>query len=243
VYHLEKFAMYGDDGKRTQIQPSFTVYGCLTPGCSIRMIPHFYNGTTNNHEEGINMGKFPILNWASDVYTNWLTQNSLNIALNVASGVGQIVAGTAIAAGSGGLGTAVGGSSVVGGVSQITNTIAQVHQQSFAPPHASGNLNSGDVVTANDNNTFQFYTMSVKAEYAKIIDEFFDMYGYKCHRVKIPEKAHRVSYWYTKTIDANIVGNIPQQDLQTIKECYNRGITFWRNQSQFRDYSVANGII
>ena len=243
IYHMEKFAMYSEDGTRTQLEPAFTVYGCLTPGCSIRMVPNYYNGATENHEEGINMGKFPILNWASDVYTNWLTQNSLNIALNVASGVGQIVAGAGIAMGTGGLATAVGGGSVVGGVSQIASAIAQVHQQSFTPPQASGNLNSGDVVTANEDNSFHFYTMTVKAEYAKIIDEFFDMYGYKCHRVKIPEKAHRAAYWFTKTIDANITGDIPQQDLQVIKDCYNKGITFWRNTTTFRDYSVENGIV
>jgi hypothetical protein len=85
--------------------------------------------------------------------------------------------------------------------------------------------------------------MTIKAEYARAIDEFFDMYGYKCHRVKVPEKAHRAAYWYTKTIDANIEGDIPQEDLQAIKDCYNRGITFWKNASNFRDYSVANGIV
>ena len=242
IYHFEKFAMYTDSG-RTQLEPSFEIYGCLTPGCSVRMVPNYYNGATRNHDEGINMGKFPILNWASDVYTNWLTQNSLNIAVSVASGVGQIAAGAASAMGAGGLATAVGGGSVVGGVNQIASTVAQIHQQSFTPPQASGNLNSGDVVTANYDNSFHFCTMSVKAEYAKIIDEFFDMYGYKTHRVKIPEKAHRAAYWFTKTIDANITGNIPQQDLQVIKDCYNKGITFWRNTARFRDYSVANGIV
>lgn len=241
-FKYERF--YRIDGNvKTFLPPEFIIEGVLTPGCSVRMVPLHYNGVERNDDEGINLGKYPILNWTSDVYTNWLTQNGVNIAINVASGIGQIVAGAAIAAGSGGLATAVGGGSIVGGVTQIANTLSQIHQQSFSAPQAKGNLNAGDVVTASDQNDFHFYDMTIKAEYAKIIDEFFDMYGYKCHRVKIPEKAHRAAYWYTKTIDANIIGNIPQGDLQTIKDCYNRGITFWRNTSNFKNYSAENGIV
>lgn len=228
---------------RRIVAPCFVIEGVLNPGCSIRMVPLYYNGIYRNDEEGVNMGKFPALNWTSDVYTNWLTQNGVNIAIQMVSGVGQIVAGAAIAAGTGGLATAVGGGSIVGGVSQVAGTLSQIYQQSFAPPQAKGNLNSGDVVTATERNDFHFYDMTIKAEYAKIIDEYFDMYGYKCHRVKIPEKAHRAAYWYTKTIDANIIGNIPQNDLQVIKDCYNRGITFWRNTTNFKNYSAANGIV
>ena len=47
---------------------------------------------------------------------------------------------------------------------------------------------------------------------------------------------------YTKTIDANISGPIPQEDLQIIKDCYNRGVTYWRIPANFKDYTVANGI-
>lgn len=247
VYHFEKFfkdtpTAAGEPRTRTQLEPSFTVNGVLCPGCSISMYPAYYNGAERNFSEGITMGKFPILNWTSDAYTNWLTQNSVNIALQVASGVGQIVAGAAIAAGSGGLATAVGGGSIVGGVTTIANTLAQTHQQSFAPEQIKGNLNSGDVITAMQQNTFHFYVMSVKNEYAEQIDGFFDMFGYKCHKVKVPAKNHRPVWWYTKTVDANITGPIPQENLQEIKDCYNRGLTFWKSASTFRDYSQDNRV-
>lgn len=247
VYHFEKFfeEFPNDDGKtyhRTRYEPSFVVNGVLCPGCSVNMYPAAYNGAVHNYAEGIPMGKFPILNWTSDAYTNWLTQNSVNIGIQIASGVGQIVAGAAIAAGSGGLGAAVGGGSIVGGVSTIASTLSQVHQQSFAPEQVKGNINSGDVLTAMGQNSFRFHVMTIKKEYAEQIDGFFDMFGYKCHRVKVPEKAHRPVWWYTKTVDANITGPIPQADLQEIKDCYNRGVTFWRSASTFRDYSQDNRV-
>lgn len=230
-------------GTKTVISPSFIIEGCLTPGCSVRMVPLNYNGVSRNDEEGINMGKYPVLNWTSDVYTNWLTQNGVNIALQVVSGAGQIVAGAALAVATGGAGGAVGGGQIVGGVSSIAGTLSQIHQQSFAPPQAKGNLNAGDVVTASDQNDFHFYDMTVKAEYAKILDEYFDMYGYKCNRVKTPAKAHRKAFWFTKTIDAAIDGAIPQADLQIIKDAYNKGITFWRHTVTIKDYTQDNAIV
>lgn len=244
-FKYERFYKNEETGK-TIIPPEFIIEGTLTPGCSVRMVPLHYNGVERNDDEGINLGKYPILNWTSDVYTNWLTQNGVNIALEIVSGVGQVIAGAAIAAGSGGLATAVGGGGVVGGVSQIASTLSQIHTQSFAAPQVKGNLNSGDVVTTTDQNDFHFYDMTIKAEYARIIDEYFDVYGYKTHRVKQPASGHRENYWYTKTIDANISGLnnvIPQEDLQTIKDCYNRGITYWRNPDLFKNYTVSNGIV
>ena len=238
---LFKYERFRKDG--AIVKPCFVIEGVLTPGCSIRMVPLYYNGIYRNDEHGVNMGKFPILNWASDVYTNWLTQNGVNIGLGIAAGVVQVAAGIAITAGSAGAGAVLGGGSIAGGVTTIASTLGQVHAQSYTPPQSKGNLNSGDVVTATDRNDFHFYDMTVKKEYAEIVDAFFDMFGYKCNRMKIPAKNHRAAYWYTKTIDANTAGTIPQQDLQEIKDCYNRGITFWRKNAEFRNYSVSNGIV
>ena len=87
------------------------------------------------------------------------------------------------------------------------------------------------------------YKMSIKSEYARIIDEFFTMFGYKTHRVKIPNKNHRKRFWYTKTVDCEIDGKIPQKDLEKIKNCYNNGITFWRNASEIGEFNLDNPIV
>lgn len=234
VYHFEEFknGIY-----------SFSIKGCITPGGSIRLIPENYKGMEKNHEEGLNLGKYPICNWSSDEYTNWLTQNSVNIGLNMAAGVGQVIAGGALAIGTAGVGVAVGGSQIAGGISTIAGQLAQIHQMSFTSPQSRGNLNCGDVVTADASNTFFFYQMRIKDEYMKIIDDYFSMFGYKCNRVKSPLKNHRENYWYTKTIDASIDGAINNKDLQTIKNCYNNGITFWKDPSKIGDYSVSNEIV
>lgn len=218
----------------------FTTRGVLTPGCSIRMEPKSYNGIGLNNDEGINAGKYPICCWNTDVYTNWLTQNSVNVGLGVLGGVGTAVAGGVLMAT--GAGALAGAGMIAGGVMSIAQTMGQVHEASLTPDQVKGNTNCGDVITGCKQNTFYFYKMSIRNEYAQMIDKYFDMFGYKVNMVKTPNKAHRSRYWYTKTIDVNIDGNIVNEDLQKIKNCYNNGITFWRNANEIQNYDLSNDI-
>ena len=222
-------------------KPRFLIEGCVTPGGSIRMIPMYYKGDEYNHSEGINLGKFPTLNWNTDYFTNWLTANAVNVGVSTVSNVAQIVGGIGLIASGGG--ALVGAGMLASGLISTTNSLGQVYQHSKVPPQSQGNINNGDVISASNKNDFHFYDMTIKEEYAKAIDRYFDMYGYKVNTRKIPNKNHRESFWFTKTISVNIVGNIPQDDLIKIKNVYNKGITFWKNTSQIKNYDVSNGII
>lgn len=135
------------------------------------------------------------------------------------------------------------GINTVGGSVGIKNVMGEVYKHSLTPFTAKGNTNGGDINTCSNRNGFAFYKMSIKQEYAKIIDNFFSAYGYKINDVKIPNITGRQNWNYVKTIDANILGNIPQEDLQTIKDILNSGVTFWHNPSTFLDYSQNNPII
>lgn len=241
-YQFEYFKGYGDGAT----QPAFQIEGSLCPGCSVRMIPWNYKGTERNSEEGINLGKFPVLNWTSDAYTNWMTQNSVNVGIDLATNFALAAIGIVGAAATGGSSTlltgVIAGTSLVQGVSGISKTMGEVHKASFAPAQSKGNTNAGDIIAITGDNDFHFYTMSINKEHAAIIDGFFDMFGYKVNAVKIPNKNHRENYWYTKTIDVTITGRIPQEYLQKIKQCYNNGITFWKNPDNLGNYSVSNSI-
>lgn len=82
--------------------------------------------------------------------------------------------------------------------------------------------------------------MNIKQEYAKIIDNFFNMFGYKINEVKIPNITGRPNWNFVKTIDCNITGDFPQQDIQTLKNMFNNGVTFWHNSNTFLDYAQNN---
>lgn len=231
IYRLEDFYTISE-GTKTLINPKFIANFVLTPGGSLRLTPENYKGVNKNQIEGINGGKFPVSNWLGDVYTNWLTQNGVNIALDIIGGglsMASQVANEQDVTTSGAMG--------------IASTLAEVYKQSLVPDQARGNINCGDVVTAEGSNDFIFYNMSIKAQQAKIIDDYFTMYGYKVNTVKLPNITGRTNWNYVKTVNCNITGNIPQQDIQEIKNMFNNGVTLWHNPSTFLDYSQSNAIV
>lgn len=66
------------------------------------------------------------------------------------------------------------------------------------------------------------------------------MYGYKTNKIKKPERNSRPHWTYTRTIGANVSGNVPADDLTEIAAIYDAGITFWRNGDEVGDYSLNN---
>lgn len=232
TYHYEDFSG----------NPSFNLVGVLSEGCSSKLYPTNYKNMSiftgdvqdNSFEYGVTGGKYPSISWNSDAYTNWLTQNAVNI------GVG--IGGTALSTvGSLATGNYLGATTTL--LSGVSNAVSQFYQASLLPDQANGNTNVGDLNFTAHKNKFTVFPLSIKPEYARIIDDYFDLLGYQTNRVKVPNTNHRQNWWYTKTIDCNITGNVPNDYMNTIKQAYNNGITFWRNPSNFLNYSVSNAIV
>lgn len=211
----------------------FTTKGDITPGCSIRTIPRNYKHIDYNYSEGINALKLPIGSWEGDVYTNWLTQNSVNIGVNVATSTAGII--SSVATGN----VATGVSGVLG----IASTLGSIYEHSRIPNQVYGNQNSGDVTFSDGESTFTLYRRTIKYEYAKVIDDYFTMYGYKVNRLATPNIHKRSNWDFMKCIDVNIEGNVPEKDLDKIRSLFNNGCTFWHTTSNYLDYSQTNSIL
>ena len=222
---------------------SFKVDMCLTPGCSIRMIPTNFKNLTNADEYGLNLGKLPICSYPTDMYTNWLTQNSVNVMGIKISSDDINVATSTIGAISGLAGSPYTLTGSAQGLAGITNSLIAKKQHELIPPESRGNLNAGDVVTASGKNTFHFYKMSIRNEYAKIIDDYFTMYGYKINEVKALNIHKRSNWDFIKTIQVNIEGDVPEKDLDSIRSLFDNGCTFWHTTTNFLDYSKTNSIL
>lgn len=255
VYNWEDFTHSNTD------HISFKTYGDLTPNCSIKLVPQNYKGIVDNFEEAINYSKYPTCSWIYDAYTNWLTQNGVNNAIRSVGGLVKIGSGAmAIKSGISGFKEGVatestsilnegmsdissGGGSIGGGLRDIFSVAMEQYQHSFDANQSRGNVNSGDINFTLTKNNIQFYKMSIKPEYARIIDNIFSKFGYKVNTMKVPDFESRTNWNYIKTIDINLLGDIPQKDMQKIKDIFNNGITFWHNPSTFLDYSQSNTIV
>ena len=210
--------------------PSFNVYGALVPSCSFLCVPNDYKGATLNYSESLVGAKMPLACWTSDLYTNWATQNGINKDFaNIVSETDAQIANFTSMTGIGNTG--------------IFSSMKEIYSHSKIPNAMKGNTNGGDINYSLGNCNYLLYTMFIKPEYASIIDDYFDKYGYKVNELKTPNINSR-RYWnYIKTIECNFTGNIPEEDIAKIKELFNRGITFWHDPAHYLDYSMTNSIV
>lgn len=224
--------------------------GMVTIGGSGQIVPLNYKGMSRNDDEKLPLGKYPTCSWSADSYTNWLTQNAINMPTRITNaiiGVGSSFAGVATydlsksRNSSYQMGSNFGGS-ILSSANEIASIIGDFRSAKLAP-NIEGGQNTGDINFSAGRNTFTFKEMRSKNEYLQQIDDFFSLFGYKVNSLKVPNIKGRRNWNYVKTSNCNFVGNIPQNDLQKIHRIFNEGVTFWHKSSTFLDYSQDNDII
>ena len=237
TYHYEDFSG----------TPSFNLEGVFSIGCSMKLFPTNYKnmdiftGTVqdNPYDYGLNAGKYPTISWRSDAFTNWITQNAVNMnSGTLLSGAAGFVGGMKF----GGIVGGVAGAALSTAMS-VSRNIAKTEQASVIPDQVKGNINAGDINYGKHKNSFTVFEMSIKPEYAEIIDNYFSMFGYKVNALKTPNVTGRTNWNYVKTIGCYIEATIPQDDLAEIKAMFDRGITFWHNPATFGMYNQTNSIV
>ena len=225
----------------TTTKAGFTLQVIPTIGGDFKLTPNKYEGGNHFEEYAIIGGKLPTLSWSEDLFTNWISQNGVNVGLGAGAGALSIVGGIGAIATGAGAGVGIG---MIGtGIGTIAHSVAQVYQHSMDATSFKGNVNGGSINVAGERNGIYLYRMSIKSEYAEIIDNYFSAYGYKVNRIGTPH-IHVRTYWdYCKTIDVHLSGNIPEQDMIKLRNIFNEGCTFWHDTTHFLDYSQNNTII
>ena len=238
------------------------IYGVASLGTSVIAIPTAYDGLALSMKDAIPLGKLPVLGWSEDAYTNWLTQNAVNIKGDRATQAIQMAGGLALAGlGAGlsatGVGATIGvgmissglGMTVSGGIGALNSNMEQ-YQHEIEPDSFKGNINSGDVIEAIQGNYFYLEGMTIRQEYARILDQYFTRYGYKVNKIARPLMVHRQNYNYVQ-IDKDSTAvysnnnnniNVPASELELINNIFRSGVTIWNNHNNFGDYSVSNNI-
>ncbi len=114
--------------------------------------------------------------------------------------------------------------------------------RAIMPQQNHGRQGGQGTLMVNDNLNFHFYNKHIRAENLRIIDDYFDMFGYATKRLKIPNRNVRPHWTYTKTIACVITGSLPADDAKAICSIYDRGITFWKNGNEVGNYSLDNRV-
>lgn len=217
---------------------NFDVTGAISCNPEFTLVPKNYKGSAKNYNEQMTVGNFPQCAYAIDSYKAYIAQNANKIGLATVNAVTQTAVGVASFLGTEG---ATGTDSVLSGVKGIASILASNADMDALPPQAHG-LHSPTVNFVNKIKGFQFYNVHIRGEFARIIDEYFNVYGYATRRVKVPNRSVRPHWNYVKTINVSITGSLPADDMAKVRSIYDRGVTFWINGNEVGDYSLNNSI-
>ena len=218
----------------------FSLIGETSANPQITLIPLNYRGAAENLTEQLVLSGYPQCAWSTDTYRAWLAQNGtvtqiglISTGVNAAVGVGTSLAS----------GNLIGAATTAfSGITSIATTMARINEIKTRPPQSQGNQSPGSMLTYGEFN-YHFYTLQISADFARQIDDFFSMYGYKVNRVKQPNVTGRKNWNYVKLLEPKIVGSIPFGDIAKIKQIYSNGITRWHNPSTALSYTADNSIV
>lgn len=237
----------------------FRFIGSTGLNTEIVCCPENYKGSTDNITEKISMSDFPMCTYVVDAFQAYWAQNKSSISASVVSSMGSVVA--SLISGAGGISVEAGTSpiantaSAVGGAfgnagsqavsagSGILQTLAGLKDYMRKPPHAGGSQGTSALfgrTTGRQKKDFWFVGKTITAEYARIIDDYFSMFGYKLNIVDTPNMNVRPHWTYVKTMGCIVEGSLPADDAAKIENIFDNGIRFWKNYAEIGNYSLNN---
>lgn len=174
------------------------------------------------------------------------TQRNAIVWNGVMNAIGSAIGGVSSAVERRPAGVAAAGTNVVQGAGNTVLQLQQIESKlkdiDNMPPQISkmGSNSSHDY----GNQYYGVYVIKkqIKPEYIKLLEDFFNMYGYKTNEVKVPN-FHTRRYWnYVQTASCVITGNFNNEDLQELKNVFDNGITLWHDDD-IGNYNRNNEVI
>lgn len=249
----------------------FTMEGYFLPEPTLSLIPKNYNSATARNfciENRLTIKEFPQVAVDADVWKVYMAQHGASLVTSMIGSTvetgakllmasqGGLMAGAAYPDYSAGkmIPSAPMAGNMSGGIAPdpvstlntassltgIASSLAQLYEISKRPPELKGTQTAlSDFSTG----AKKFYAdnLCIRPEYARIIDDYFSMFGYATHRVKIPNIEGRPYWNYVKTQGVVLdIANAPQPYVEKVMDCFNRGITFWHDPNNVGNYALDN---
>ena len=219
---------------------NFRLRGVMATEPALILTPKNYKGIADDYDDGIIMADFPQCAWAGDTFKAWWAQNknSFETAMLTSTISNLLNIGASGVTGNP-IGFVSGNANLF---SSIANRMAQVEDIKHRPNRTFGSAQTSTMNAAFDKYKFDFYHMKIKEEYARIIDGYFDKFGYAVNKIDIPSRKARPHWTYCKTVGCAIVGTtgVPADDAKKICSIFDNGITHWVNPSEVGNYNLDN---
>ena len=213
------YELFTDNNRQLKLECAFNNGGAM------RITPYRYKGETYDFDGSLVINNLPTASITKDSLSVYMQNNGISAGLSTLTSLipaskGNVNTGTA--------------------TSSILNFIGNSLQADARPDTAvtsSYNIKMGNVATK----TFGILSKQVVLWEAKMIDDYFTMFGYATNEVKIPNRNVRNRFTYTQT-DGCVFKkvNLPQKYANKIASIYDKGITFWKPTATIGDYTTNN---
>lgn len=235
--------------KINQFEAQFFYYASCYGQPAIFLYPDTYQGEYGNFDAGLMLTNFPVVPWQNDAFQAYMAQNKASLTTGIlcttVSGIANIAKQTAQGASGGAAGAALGMAS--GAINALTSsinanlqTMAKIQDARAIPNTVHGQMQSDGINLAMKRVQFDFKQMCIRSEMARAIDNFFSMYGYAIHRIKVPNIRARPFWSYVKTNGCVVTGPVPASALEHISAIFDRGIRFWQDAADIGNYELDN---
>lgn len=222
--------------------PAFEISGTITQPVEVMLRPCSYKGVkgydqlsgyTSLNTESLTLTGYPLCSWNYDAFQAWIAQNAVPLATNTLANLGELAISAPLSANP----NATYSTSIIG---QAANVLGTMYKASIASDISKGTFNNGGVNVAKSKQQFYGGQCSVNARQARIIDDFFTMFGYATKEVKTFSLNSRPHWNYIKTIGWCGKGSVPADDMKKIASIYDNGITFWQHGDEVGNYFLDN---
>lgn len=129
----------------------------------------------------------------------------------------------------------------IGGIDEITQDLTAISENYNAP--AVGGVAQSNIFLAAQMTALSYGFKVPPLDIVKRIDKFLTVYGYKQSTYRSINTHARSSWTYIKTNGLNASGNFPDDDMNTIKRAFDKGIFFWSYTASFGNFDQSNIIV
>ena len=230
---------------------TFDVFGsACTPDVNVMCVPLSYNHEAHAYDEAMSMKDFPSVAWNVDAYKAYIAQRDSTLFGNQ---IASVIGGAERGAMTGGMVGGIGGA-LLGGImgagqglissssSLLADTLNEMRGNDVPTrmPHETKGTMSSNLMVQAGTKGFYFRMKSITENYARMIDDFFDLYGYAIRQKNTPNMNARPYWTYVKTKGCVVHGNLPADDGAKIENIFDSGIRFWKNHNHIGHYSSYN---
>lgn len=188
-----------------------------TPKPCMELFPIAYQGVQQASDAGVAYDNFPQCAYNVDTFKAWISQAVPQAIVNTGTSVAVgVLAGGAVGA-------------AAGLLSSTANFALEYRNKKIHSDSMGGSIASAGMNFAQGRVGFRIQEHTIKPEYAKIIDDFFDRFGYKVDRYKVPNISGHEEFNYVKCVESVCEGNVPQECIEQVESMLNAGVTIYHS--------------